>query len=104
MGNIGGDIWLLDTAIILDVLYDPLGVMGNIGGNIGSSKVWFLIVVDVVEDPLGVMGNIGGDIWLLDTAVISDVLEDPLGVEDIAVSASSALWSSSLLGIDSVFR
>ena len=47
--------------------------------------------------PLGVMSNIGGDIWLLDTAVISDVLEDPLGrfgkkiVEDIAVSASSAL-------------
>ena len=39
MGNIGGDIWLLDTAIILDVLEDPLGVKGNIGGDIGSSKV-----------------------------------------------------------------
>ena len=39
MGDIGGDIWLLDTAVILDVLYDPLGVMGNIGGDIGSSKV-----------------------------------------------------------------
>ena len=39
MGNIRGDIWLLDTAVILDVLYDPLGVMGNIGGDIGSSKV-----------------------------------------------------------------
>ena len=39
MGNIGGDIWLLDTAVILDFLYDPLGVMGNIGGDIGSSKV-----------------------------------------------------------------
>ena len=39
MGNIEGDIWLLDTAVILDVLYDPLGVMGNIGGDIGSSKV-----------------------------------------------------------------
>ena len=59
---------------------NPLGVMGNIGGDIGSSKFRFLIVVDVAEDPLGVMGNIGGDIWLLDTAVISDVLEDPLGV------------------------
>ena len=39
MGNIGGDIRLLDTAVILDVLYDPFGVMGNIGGDIGSSKV-----------------------------------------------------------------
>ena len=39
MGNIGGDIWLLDTAVISDVLEDPLGVMGNIGGDIRSSKV-----------------------------------------------------------------
>jgi hypothetical protein len=38
-GDIGGDIWLLDTAVILDVLEDPLGVKGNIGGDIGSSKV-----------------------------------------------------------------
>ena len=53
---------------------DPLGVMGNIGGDIRSSKVWSSIVVDVLEDPFGVEGDIGGDIWLLDTAVILDVL------------------------------
>ena len=41
---------------------DPLGVMGNIGGDIRSSKVCSSIVVDVLEDSLGVMGNIGGDI------------------------------------------
>ena len=35
----GMPIWLLDTAVLLDVLYDPLGVMDNIGGDIGSSKV-----------------------------------------------------------------
>ena len=33
-GNIGGDIWLLDTGVILDVLEDPLGVKGDIGGDI----------------------------------------------------------------------
>ena len=49
---------MLDTAVFLDVLKDPLG-----------------------EDPLGVKGDIGGDIWLLGTAVILDVLEDPLGVK-----------------------
>ena len=38
-GDIGGDIWLLDTAVILDDLEDPLGVKGNIGGDIGSLKV-----------------------------------------------------------------
>ena len=38
-GDIGGDIWLLGTAVILDVLEDPLGVKGNIGGDIRSSKV-----------------------------------------------------------------
>ena len=38
-GDIGGDMWLLDTAVVLDVLEDPLGVKGNIGGDIGSSKV-----------------------------------------------------------------
>ena len=38
-GDIGGDIWLLDTAVILDVLEDPLGVEGDIGGDIGSLKV-----------------------------------------------------------------
>ena len=82
---------------MVDVSEDPLGVMGNIGGDIGSSTACFFIVVDVLEDPLGVMGNIGAGTGLLDTAVISDVLEDPLGrfgkkiVEDIAVSASSAL-------------
>ena len=78
MSNIGGDIWLLDTAVILDVLQDSLGVKGDIGGDI-----WLLgtaVILDVLEDPLGVMGSIGGDIWLLDTAVILDVLYDPLGV------------------------
>ena len=39
MGNIGGDIWLLDTAVISGVLEDPLGVEGDIGGDIGSLKV-----------------------------------------------------------------
>ena len=66
---------------MVDVLEDPLGVMGNIGGDIRSSKVWSSIVVYVLEDPFGVEGDIGGDIWLLDTAVILDVLEDPLGVK-----------------------
>ena len=89
MSNIGGDIWLLDTAVILDVLEDPLGVMGNIGGDIRSSKVWSSIVVYVLEDPFGVEGDIGGDIWLLDTAVILDVLEDPLGVKADAKSGTT---------------
>ena len=60
MSNIGGDIWLLDTAVILDVLQDSLGVKGDIGGDI-----WLLgtaVILDVLEDPLGVKGNIGGDI------------------------------------------
>ena len=38
-GDIGVDIWLLDAAVILDVLEDPLGVEGDIGGDIGSLKV-----------------------------------------------------------------
>ena len=33
-GDNGGDICLLDTAVILDVLEDPLGVKGDIGGDI----------------------------------------------------------------------
>ena len=39
MGSIGGDIWLLDTAVISDLLEDPLGVIGNIGGDIRSLQV-----------------------------------------------------------------
>ena len=46
---------------MVDVLEDPLGVMGNIGGDIRSSKVWSSIVVYVLEDRVGGEGGIGGD-------------------------------------------
>ena len=51
---------MLDTAVILDVLKDPLGVEGDIEGNI-----WLLdtaVILDVLEEPLGVKGDIGGNI------------------------------------------